>query len=213
MCLPCLLFIYRVDAVARVLYTVKRMNTLNDSMDTPTPSQARTIRTLAAGLQRIPFLLNLMRGLWRYTRPRYTAGAVGVIFNTQGEVLLVKHVFHAYTPWGLPGGYMNNREDPDRALARELREELALDARIGPVVTVQRAFGGHLDIAYWCRADDLTIGKLSPELVDFAWVNIDALPELRDFHRDAIHRAALLWRMEQNRASSMGIDFVNELWI
>ena len=44
---------------------------------------------------------------------------------TQGQVLLVEHVFHPYAPWGLPGGWIDRNESPSQtAVIRELQEEL-----------------------------------------------------------------------------------------
>ncbi len=154
---------------------------------TPTSSLKRAARAL----QKVPWALNLLRKAWRYTRPRYTAGSVAVVFNAAGDVLLVEHVFHAYLPWGLPGGYLDAREDPDRALARELREELDLAIDVRQIVLVERNFTAHLDFAYLCHARG-DIGTLSPELLDYRWVALHELPELRPFHRRAIEHAAAL---------------------
>lgn len=153
--------------------------------------QTTSMQSTAARLQRIPWALHAIHVLWRHTRPRYTAGVVGVLFNLAGEVLLVDHVFHTAPTWGLPGGYLNRRENPDRALARELREELALSVMVGPIVWMERAYGDHLDIAYVCRAHN-EIGTLSNELAGCRWTRRDALPPLRPFHHAAIARAAAL---------------------
>ncbi len=140
-------------------------------------------------LQRFPLLLDLIRRVWRFTRPKYTAGTVAVIFNDAGEVLLVEHVFHAFTPWGLPGGYVDRREDPDHALVRELKEELELEAEAVRVIAVERVYGNHLDFAYLCAARG-TVGKLSFELNSYRWTNLAELPKLPKFQHRAILDAA-----------------------
>ncbi|MDX2162522.1 MAG: NUDIX hydrolase [bacterium] len=142
----------------------------------------------ARKLRQFPWLMNAARDVWRITRPRYSAGSVGVIFNDTGAVLVVEHVFHAHCPWGLPGGYLDLREDPAVAVARELREELELDVTVGPVLAVERNYGAHLDFAYLCRAKN-TIGRLSPELISYRWAHPAELPELIPFHRRAIAAA------------------------
>lgn len=149
----------------------------------------RSNRSFLVHLQRFPLLLDLIRRVWRFTRPKYTAGSVAVIFNDAGEVLLVEHIFHAFTPWGLPGGYVDRREDPDRALIRELREELELDAEALRVIAVERIYGNHLDFAYLCAARGV-VGKLSFELNAYRWTNLDELPELTAFQQRAILDAA-----------------------
>jgi 8-oxo-dGTP pyrophosphatase MutT (NUDIX family) len=128
------------------------------------------------------------RGIWRLRQAKFSAGVVGVVFNASGEVLLVEHVFHPYTPWGLPGGWVDNREDPARTLEREMLEELQLSVEVGPVLLVKVDYGNHIDLAYVCRPMS-PIGKLSHELLDYRWVSINALPNLHSFHHRAITRA------------------------
>ncbi|MBZ0287924.1 MAG: NUDIX hydrolase, partial [Anaerolineae bacterium] len=81
-------------------------------------------RGVAMTIRRAPWLAITARALWRIRQARFSAGVVGVVFNDAGDVLLVEHVFHPYTPWGLPGGWVDHREDPARTLEREMREEL-----------------------------------------------------------------------------------------
>lgn len=151
-------------------------------------TRSLSIKQSARSLQKIPFLLELIRKTWRFTRPRYTAGAVGVIFNESGAVLIVEHAYHAYTPWGLPGGYLDNREDPDHAVAREMLEELSLKVEVGPIVHIERNYASHLDLAYLCRVQG-SIGALSSELISYRWSALDDLPDLSEFHRRAIAAA------------------------
>jgi 8-oxo-dGTP pyrophosphatase MutT (NUDIX family) len=58
--------------------------------------------------------------------PRHHIGAVGVIFNDAGQVLMVEHVFRPYHAWGLPGGWVNRGENPAQTIQREVKEELNL---------------------------------------------------------------------------------------
>src|SRR5215218_11223692 len=92
---------------------------------------------IAAAIKRFPFSLRMVHSLWRLTRPRFSAGVIGVLFNPLGEVLIVEQVYHTYPQWGLPGGYVDRGEDPQEAIARELREELELNVEVGRVVLVE----------------------------------------------------------------------------
>ncbi len=148
-------------------------------------------RQMAAAIKHVPFALTTIHILWRLTRPRFTAGVIGVLINPLGQVLIVEHVFHTYPQWGLPGGYVDRGEALDCALARELREELELEVEVGPVVAVERAFGSHIDVAYLCRGD-IAVGKLCGELLDYRWVAPDQLPDIRPFHHQAIVQALAL---------------------
>jgi len=116
------------------------------------------------------------------------------MFNASGEVLLVEHVFHPHAPWGLPGGWVDRRESPENALCREMKEELALEVEVGPVLLVELDFNNHLDLAYLCRMNG-EIGLLSEELLDYGWFSPASLPRLHKFHYRAIMRA--LERLDQ----------------
>lgn len=148
-------------------------------------------RSIASAVKRFPLALITVHSLWRLTRPRFTAGVIGVVFNALGEVLVVEHVYHTSPQWGLPGGYVDRGEDPEQTLAREFREELELVVTVGPVVAAQRAYNSHLDLAYLCQTQG-EIGSLCGELSDFRWALPNDLPEIRSFHRRAISQALVL---------------------
>lgn len=135
-----------------------------------------------------PLLLAGAYLVWRRFQARFSAGAVGVVFNTEGQILLVEHAFHAKHPWGLPGGWVARREDPAVTVRREIREELSLTVEVGAVLLVETPFPSHLDLAYLCHTTG-SIGTLSFELLDYAWCSPQHLPPLSPFHRRAILRA------------------------
>ncbi|MFW5692081.1 MAG: NUDIX hydrolase [Chloroflexota bacterium] len=139
-------------------------------------------------LRRAPWLIAVPYYFTRVIHARYSLGAVGVIINADDKVLLVEHAFHPKTPWGLPGGWVGRRENPARTVARELQEELSIQADVGPVVLVDRPYANHLDIAYLCTSTD-PISQLSYELLSHDWFDRDALPRLLEFHYHAIQHA------------------------
>jgi 8-oxo-dGTP pyrophosphatase MutT (NUDIX family) len=143
---------------------------------------------VARAVQKAPWTMALARVVWRWFQPKFTAGAVGVIFNDAHQVLLVEHVFHPYAPWGLPGGWTDRREDPAETVRREMLEELGLHVEVGPVLAVELGYGSHFDIAFLCYANS-RIGDLSSELLGYRWCDLTDLPKLQPFHHRAIHRA------------------------
>lgn len=145
-------------------------------------------RRVANLLRRAPWIMSLVQRAWGLTRPRYSLGVVGVIVDDDRRVLLVEHVFHSRTPWGLPGGWVDWGESPDVTLRRELREELELDVEIGPLLLLQRHRGLHLDLAYACTPRG-AVGSLSAELLTYRWTPFDDLPALNPFHRRALDAA------------------------
>jgi len=87
-------------------------------------------RLLAGWIRRFGVLRWVLRLGVMLLIPRQHVGAVGAIFNDDGQVLLLEHVFRPRFPWGLPGGWINRGEDPARAVAREIKEELGLTVEV-----------------------------------------------------------------------------------
>lgn len=148
-----------------------------------------SMQRVANFVRRWPWIVNMARIIWRIRQAKFSAGVVGVVFNERGHVLLVEHVFHPYHPWGLPGGWVDRREDPSYTIQREMQEELELHVDVGPILIVSVDNNeSHIDIAYMCYARS-NIGSLSHELLDFRWIPIAELPRLHNFHNRAIQRA------------------------
>lgn len=157
---------------------------MNISNQTPSPFY----RTIATIFRKHTWLGIPLYTMIRLFRPKYSLGAVGVIFNSERQVLLVEHVFHPKTPWGLPGGWVNRHEDPATTVIRELQEELSITVTIKQVVAVKSLSHNHLDLAYLCHTTE-PIGKLSNELLAYQWFDIDDMPQILSFHYLAIQQA------------------------
>lgn len=150
--------------------------------------QASLKRRLARLIRKVPVVVAVGQACWRLTRPHVSVGAVGVVFNEQGHLLLVEHLFHPRHPWGLPGGWVERGENPADAVTRELNEELELHVTIEAIVLVEMGFKQHMDVAYLCTPLN-SVGALCGELLDYRWFALDELPELHWFHRRAVMKA------------------------
>ncbi len=152
-------------------------------------------------LQRIPWLMILLQIAWRRLRqPWITAGALAAIFNDQGQLLIVEHVFHPRVPWGLPGGWMNRDETPEQTIIREVREETALSVIVDRplLIATSPMIRNHLDIAFLCRAQPGTV-TLSAELLSYRWVDPRDPPPMLSFHRRVV--VAALAAREPDRSA------------
>ena len=69
----------------------------------------------------------LRRRVVRLGQRRFTVTAGAFVFDDDGRILLLEHEFRPDSRWGIPGGFLSNGEQPDQALRRELREEVALE--------------------------------------------------------------------------------------
>lgn len=87
--------------------------------------------------------------------PKVTLGVCAVIADAQGRLLLVHHT-HRHRGWDFPGGLVRREEQPLLAVAREVQEELGVQATVGPVLHVDRATPRrHVTVFYrvWIAAE------------------------------------------------------------
>ena len=97
-----------------------------------------------------------------------------VVFNKDDDILLVRPDNEG--PWSIPGGRVQDGEDPDAALERELREETALAVRVGqPVHTMTDVWFTSegepmFTVVYDCETDQTEI-TLNHEHEECEWVS------------------------------------------
>ena len=127
----------------------------------------------------------------RLAHTRFTVTAGAVIFNDKREVLLLKHRFRAGSGWGLPGGFMEQGEQPIDALRRELREEIGLELDDVEVFAA-RSFRKPKQVEVLFRASaNAYVKSLTIEVERAEWFALDSLPEgLPRDQRVYIERAA-----------------------
>lgn len=121
--------------------------------------------------------VRMRRWTIRLTHTRFTVTAGAVIFNDKKQVLLLKHRFRAGSGWGLPGGFLENGEQPIDALRRELREEIALEVEDIEVFAA-RSFKKpkQVEVLFRCRAN-ADVKPQTMEVERAEWFSIDSLPE------------------------------------
>ena len=130
-------------------------------------------------------------------------GVGGIIFNAQGEVLLVKRKQEPLAlQWSLPGGGLEAGETLESGTAREVLEETGLVVEVGPLVEVFDRILLDEDanvryhfvlVDYLCRPIGGVLSAAS-DVSACAWVPLGRLSDysMAEKPRDVIARAAVM---------------------
>jgi len=116
-----------------------------------------------------------------YQNAKPTASAL--ILNDQDKVLLLKRAIDpSCGKWDIPGGFLEESEDPIDCLRREVREELGAECEAGEIVAVcvDRYGEGEdsfytLNLYYKTQIDVEQI-KLDLENSEYRWLGKDEIP-------------------------------------
>lgn len=127
---------------------------------------------------------------------KVTVDAV-VFSDDQREVLLIQRRHDPFQgQWALPGGFVEDDEDLDTAVARELEEETGVQTRGFRQVHTFGApnrdpRGRAISVAYYVlvRQDDFQ-PQAATDAQAVRWFLLDDLPELAFDHADIINEAA-----------------------
>ncbi|MCK6483895.1 MAG: NUDIX domain-containing protein [Phycisphaerae bacterium] len=102
-------------------------------------------------------------------------GVLGII-GRDGRFLMIRRAAHLAVggAWCFPGGHIHDDESDERALVREMREELGLEVAPGRLLTELIKRDGRLVLRCWSA--DIVGGSLSPaaeEVADVRWMSPD----------------------------------------
>ncbi|MFI9591195.1 NUDIX domain-containing protein [Nonomuraea sp. NPDC052265] len=116
------------------------------------------------------------------TPPQHLAVYAALLDEESGSVMLVNHV--KANAWLMPGGHVDDGEDPRRTIVRELDEELRISPPFHPrfgddpfflTVTQTRGAHSHTDVTMWFvfKGDQRT--PITPDPAEFSDVRWFAL--------------------------------------
>ena len=120
----------------------------------------------------------LKRFFTRLAGATFLVGVLGVVIDEHGRVLLFRHTYRPFAPWGLPSGLMKPNESPAEAIEREIREETGL--AVEPVEVLEVRTGARpqrLDVWLRCRSQGGS-ARPSAEVDEARFFELDALPPL-----------------------------------
>jgi 8-oxo-dGTP diphosphatase len=123
--------------------------------------------------------LSLRRLAIRILYPRVPVGAVAVIRDETGRVLLVRQTYHREGEcWGAPGGWLGRGETPTEAATRETFEETGLRVTAGRVLAVGGGPYGEISLAFECRIVEQAAFRPSDETDQLGYFAPSALPRM-----------------------------------
>jgi 8-oxo-dGTP pyrophosphatase MutT (NUDIX family) len=133
-----------------------------------------------------------MRELFlRVLNPSVMVGAMALIQNRDGRLLVVEHTYRREVPWGLPGGWLKRAESPESGLAREVLEETGLCVRVDALLAADFWGRGQLDLLFRCSVLSGTY-RSSDETGLHMWALPDELPQLLPNQSALLRKAGLL---------------------
>ena len=136
----------------------------------------------------VPFPGWLRHVFLRVINPSFMVGAMALIQDDQGRILLLEHTYRRQVPWGLPGGWLKHAESPETGLAREVMEETGLRVRVEALLAAEFWGDTQLDLLFKCSVES-GMYRASDETGRHAWLAPDALPELLPNQRAMLHKA------------------------
>ncbi len=139
----------------------------------------------------VPFPDWLRRLFLRILNPSFMVGAMALIQDERGRILVLEHTYRRDIPWGLPGGWLKRSESPELGLTREVREETGLQIRVDALLGADFWGSGQLDLLYRCT---VLSGSYAPtdETSAHRWVAPHELPRLLPNQYALLRKAGVL---------------------
>jgi len=125
----------------------------------------------------------------RATQKKFTASVGIIITNADGKVLLLDHVLRPGSGWGIPGGFINQGEQPEAAARREIFEETGIELENLRMIRV-RTIGRHIEILFRAESNDQAEVK-SREINNLGWFLPENMPEEMSSVQKSIVRKVL----------------------
>jgi 8-oxo-dGTP diphosphatase len=139
----------------------------------------------------VPFP-NWMRVVFlRVLNPSFMIGAMALIQDDQGRILVLEHTYRHELPWGLPGGWLKYAESPEAGLAREVWEETGLKVTVDALLAADFWGREQFNVLYRCTVRGGAYAA-TDETSSCRWVMPRDLPDLLPNQRLLLRKAGVL---------------------
>lgn len=110
---------------------------------------------------------------------RFLVGVLAVVTDDRGRILLFRHTYRPFAPWGLPSGVLKPNESLEDSMKREIREEAELEVEFEEILRV-RASSRPRRVDVWMRYRSTggTPRPRSAEVEAAEFFDMNDLPEL-----------------------------------
>ena len=114
----------------------------------------------------------------RFREASFLVGVIGVVIDSDARVLLFRHTYRPFAPWGLPSGHLHPDETPAEAIVREIAEETGLVTESDRILEMRAGRRPRrLDVWLLCRVIGGTL-RLGAEVEEVRFFSLDGLPDL-----------------------------------
>ncbi len=127
----------------------------------------------------------------RILNPSFMVGAMALIQDADGRMLVLEHTYRREFPWGLPGGWLKRAESPEAGLTREVFEETGLHVRVDALLAAEFWGRNQLDLLFRCSVLSGTY-RPSDETGKHRWALPGELPRLLPNQVALLRKAGLL---------------------
>jgi ADP-ribose pyrophosphatase YjhB (NUDIX family) len=125
----------------------------------------------------VPFPMWMRHIFLRILNPSFMVGAMALVEDEQGRVLVLEHTYRREVPWGLPGGWLKRAETPEVGLVREVHEETGFHVKVDELLAADFWGTDQMDLLYRCHVVSGAYGA-TDETSNHRWVHLGELPEL-----------------------------------
>jgi 8-oxo-dGTP diphosphatase len=123
--------------------------------------------------------------------PSFMVGAMALIRDPDGRILVLEHTYRRELPWGLPGGWLKKAESPEVGLMREVFEETGLRVRVDALLGADFWGNSQLDLLFSCTVESGSYHS-SDETGLHRWLLPDELPRLLPNQYMLLRKAGVL---------------------